>query len=129
LLAGVLRLCLHSASSAEASLHAALAARRGIIVRCRFRMADRAVRAAEFRIPMPQFFAVAASVPIGLARHAQRIGFALRLAADPLRLSAEGAEPDPVTSDALCHRAALTQKAPSPSRSLVPAKPAFRRAP
>jgi len=68
-------------------------------------MAGRAVRAAESRFPMPQFFAVTASALDCQARHAQRSTFvkkALWLAADPLRLSAEGAAPDLVTSDALC---------------------------
>jgi len=62
LLAGELRYCLQSASSAEASLRGAFAAPRGIFVRCRFPMAGRAVRAVDSRFPMPQFFAVAALV-------------------------------------------------------------------
>jgi hypothetical protein len=63
---------------------------------------------------MPQFFAVAALALDRQTRHAKRSTLvkALWLAADPLRISAEGAEPDPVTSDALCRAAALTQKAP-----------------
>jgi hypothetical protein len=38
---------------------------------------------------------------------------------DPLRPSAGGASPDPVTSDALCRPAALTQEGSTPSRSLT----------
>ena len=82
-------------------------------------MAGRAVRAAESRFPMPQFFAVAASVirMSGAARAA--LFFAPWLAKDPLRPSAGRAEPDPVTSDALCRPAALTQEGSMPSRSLA----------
>jgi hypothetical protein len=78
-----------SASSAEASLHAALAARRGIFVQRRFPMADRTVRAAESRFPMPQFFAVAASALDHQARHAEALYIRETpwLAADPLRSS------------------------------------------
>jgi hypothetical protein len=51
------------------------------------------------------------------------------LAADPLRPSAGGAEPDPVTSDALCRSAALTQEGSTPSRSLHrDLRPLFRGA-
>jgi len=78
----------NSASSAEASLHPAFATRRGIFVRSRFPMAGRAVRAAESRFPMPQFFAVAALALEHPARHAKRLLSELpRLAADPLRSS------------------------------------------
>jgi hypothetical protein len=73
LLAGELRYCLRSASSAEASLHATLAASRGIFVRCRFPMAGRSVRAADSRFPMPQFFAGAALIIEHPAWHARRL--------------------------------------------------------
>jgi hypothetical protein len=41
------------------------------------------------------------------------------LAINPLRPSAGGAEPDLVTSDALCRPTALTQEGSMPSRSLT----------
>jgi hypothetical protein len=127
LLAGELRYCLRSASSAEASLHPALATRCGIFVRSRFPMAGRSVRAVDSRFPMPQFFAVAASaLNVRDGTLERLLSDSPSLAIDPLRSSAGGAEPDRVTSDALCRAAALTQKAPLPSRS--PHAPAFRRA-
>jgi hypothetical protein len=113
-----------SVYSTDASPHVALAARRGIFVRSR--IPKRGSRSSRCRSHprVPRFFAVAASA--AMDRRAQLVSLSsspdlhagfrerpLSLAADPLRLSAEGAEPDVATSDVLCRLVAACARAPS----------------
>jgi hypothetical protein len=85
----------------------------------------------RFRCRVPQFFAAAASVRLHRTRHethglvAAHAGHAyatVSVAEDPLRLSAEGAQPDVALSDVLCRLVSARVRAPNPSRSPAPVR-------